>query len=355
MAVATTAVASPYNHSLSLQTGLKHDTNLRMSATDPSAVTKVSLSPKYRLSYLRDNRQWSLATQLDFERSSDETLSMGRQDPKLGFDWRQEYPRGSFGFNLNYDEDSTRITEEDALGQNFIDGTRRRYSLGGSWSHELSERLVSTLGLNSERVSYDVGAYRDYINSSLGWTLSYELDERWVTYSTLSASRYLPDDNTNSDSSQLSALLGLNYEWSELWTFNAHVGRVQILRDTGDTAGWNGQVSMNYQGERLRASLLAGRVSNAGGTGGYAESDQLKTSFSYEADEYTNLGLDLSWRENRSLNDKVSTNSTLWVRRELDDDLSLRFSYLFKQNEVSGSHAEGDVWSLTLNYAIPEL
>ncbi len=348
------AMGSPYSHSLSLQTGLDHDSNPMMVDADVRSVSRVWVTPSYRLMRVDGPVSWSLGGQVNFVRSSDQELSLNRSDPNVRFDWQREYERGYHAFNLGYRASSTRSEELDELGfSRRVEGTRKQLSLGADWVHQMSDRLEASLSVSVDDVRFDEDVRSDYRNTGLGLTLVYALSERDDLYGNLSYNHSDMELSSALDSTHYSALMGWKRELDELWRLDASLG---LSRDEGltDNTGWHGNLRLNYVGERTTGRLSFGRSNEPSSFGGYTESNKALGSLAYEVSERNRLGASLVWRENLSNQDTTYTNTKLWFSRELAEDVSLNLSYQFKTTDSNDREADGHVWLLSLGYVFPE-
>jgi len=343
--------ASPIQHSLSVSATAEHDSNPAMSSTNSESVNRAIITPSYTFKRVKDNTELSLNAKLILERSSDESLSIDREDPSANLDWILYNPRGSLSLGLSYVESATRISELEDTGLLSADATREKTTAKVGWNRELDEVNTLVLDLAYDDVSYSAGNFTDYNNTSLSARLNHKLDELRTVFGKLSADYYEPGDNTP-ESEQYNLGVGLDWQHSELLSTLFEAG-INYNDNTSDT-GWTASADVNYNEERYSTTLGYSRSSSASGSGGFSESDSINLTGNYLLDDYSSIGASLSWRDNRSA-DNQSTLFRIYGNRELSEDLSLNVSYQYKETESTTSDADADIFSVMLSYQLSEL
>ncbi|MEY2839500.1 MAG: hypothetical protein RJB60_1799, partial [Pseudomonadota bacterium] len=113
------------DQSVTLQTGVEHDTNpaLRASGATPS-ITRYRLTPQYQKQWGSELDAYTLSARVLFERSSDTAVSQNRQDPSLDASWQRQTSRGSFRLQGSLTSASARSAALADTGQVVQDGTR---------------------------------------------------------------------------------------------------------------------------------------------------------------------------------------------------------------------------------------
>lgn len=354
---AQAAMASPLQQGISLSTGVEHDSNPSMAATNARGVTRYKLSPGYEAKWTLDEDEWSATAKVDVERSSDQALSIDRQDPSLGVGWTRENPRGGTSVKATYDRQSTSATETDSAGGAGSNDTRTRYGVDGEWKHAVTERVEAGVDLSHEDNSYQgatggASSFTDYKTTAGMASLEYLLNERNRPYAKVGVSKYSP--STGAASNLYTAVAGIKSELSESLKLDTNLGVAQMDGAT-DTTGLNGLLSLSHEGERTKSSVSFTRASSASGSGGYTEADEVKASLGYELAPLTEVGADAAWTKTYSQSPLTTSSLGLWADRELLEDLSLRLGYEYKEQKTATDRAKGSVWSLSLSYDIPQL
>jgi len=357
LAVSPPLPASPFQQGLSVTSGLEYDSNPTLAASNDQAVWRVRLAPAYRLKWVKGADEWQASARLDAERSSDQSVSVDRDDPSLSLGWTRENPLGALSLRAGYVEASTRVTELSDTGELAPDATRTEMTLDADWDRSLSERL--SLGLNAgyKDVSYQGGgSFTDYDNIDIGLTLSYLLDETRTPYLSLTASRYEPDGDAagQPSSRQYGPLAGIKWQATELLNVDLNTGLSRINGETSQTQ-WRSLASVSYQGERLASDLGYQRAAGASGAGGYAESDRITLDLRYAYSDLSDVGVTGSWRKNRSDLANTTTSLVVWASRELTETWSLRGSFQIKEEKDTGPTAQAAVWMLSVSYNRLEL
>ncbi|MBU0500818.1 MAG: porin family protein [Gammaproteobacteria bacterium] len=355
---AQSAMASPLQQSLSLSTGVEHESNPAMTAANARAVSRYKLSPGYEAKWVEGADEWNATARVDVERSSDQALSIDRQDPSLGVGWIRENPRGSTtALQATYDRQSTSATETNTPGGAGSNDTRTRYGVEGDWRHEVTERVEAEVNLAHEDNSYQgatgaTSGFTNYKTTTGMASLEYLLNERNRPYVKAGASQYSPASGASSN--LYTAVAGIKSDLSESLKFDANLGIAQTA-GAADATGLNGLLSLGHEGERTKASVSYARASSASGSSGYTEADEVKASLGYELDPLTEVGADAAWTKTHSQSPLTTSSLGLWADRELLEDLSLRLGYEYKQQKTATDKAKGSVWSLSLSYDIPQL
>ncbi len=330
------------------------DSNPGLSPTGAEAVWRFMLTPDYRLSRVNGADSLNARAAVQVERSSDPSLSAGRESPSLSLGWRRETPTGEFGLSAKYEKSPTRTSELLDTGRVAADAARQSAEASANWRTALDERNSLALAGALRSVSYQGGGdFTDYRELSGSATFTHGWDERTEPYARYAVSRYAPDGGgPSSDSHSVEA--GLKRAFSELLSGEAHAG---IRRNGGQAvSGWQGGVALNYAGRRSNWSWGAARTASASGAGAFVESDQANMSWTHALSETSRAGIDLLWRRNRS-NDAPGEvrQFTAWAGRELDEFWNLRLSYQYKEVGRGPTDASAHVLGLTLMYSHPDL
>jgi hypothetical protein len=120
----------------------------------------------------------------------------------------------------------------------------------------------------------------------------------------------------------------------------------------GGSADTQGSVEVQYAGERSHLILNAGRSASPSGLGGFVKVDQAKGSWNYALSEYSNMGIDLDWRNNRSLvTNNISSSAGVWLDNNLDSHWKVRTNYLHRIIKGGGGDgASSNILGLSLTY-----
>lgn len=345
--------AGRFEQGLSVNLATEYETNPALSATAKDGVWRQTVAPSLGLTRTNGADEWEARLGLRLERSSNEALSTGRDDPSLGLTWRRASSTGGLNLKFGYDTQSTRVSEFQDTGLVTVDGSRSSQSLALTLSHALDERRTLSLDAGHTAVGYQGGSLTDYRDLSAGLTYSLDWDERLAPYLRLSASRYTPDLGVASTS--YDARIGFRLARGERLSLDVAAGLNHIVADTHRN-GWLGSVSLDYALDpRASLDLDLSRSVASSGAGGFAESDQLAVRWGRTLSERDSVGADLSWRNSRTLTTGDTRQLNLWGSRALGDLWSLRLSYTFRRREGGGeAAASSQALALTLSYAHPD-
>jgi hypothetical protein len=346
-------LAGEWEQSISLPATIEHDTNLPLATTNKQGVSRLIVVPAYSLvgTYGLDELKAGLG--LRVERSSDQRISIDREDPNLLFGWRRQTETGEFGLTATYQEVSSRAAELENTGGIAPDSTQKTGSLKGLWRSAVTERSTLSTDADYKMVSYDGGTQTDYKNLVAGISWNYTWSERIEPFLRFSASHYEPDKTTVSvaKSDYYAATVGVKVKASEHLEWTAQGGPGRVSARTTDT-GWQGSFDMKYRGDRYDVGFSMGRSVTTSGDGGFVASDRVASTFGYIIDERSSLGLFASWQDNKGDNPNTMQQLGASVSHELSQFWHARLYYQHKLRRQDGqSDASGDVLGVTLVYS----
>lgn len=345
--------ADLFRHEASLTMSASFDSNPALTPDPDGGIWRYALRPDYRLSRVQGPDTWQGGLAVLLERSSDSSISAGREDPALFLSWQRELPSGGYGVSAKYEEMSTRTSELTDTGLVASDATKASSSLSANGRAELDERNSLALNVSYQKAVYRGGSFTDYSELGGGVTFNHAWDERSVPYLGYSFSRYMPDSAAGA-SLRHSARAGIKLAFSETLSGDIHAGISGAGSGAGN--GLQGGAALRYAGSRSSWSLDAARSTSASGLGAYVESDSLNASWSYALSEKANAGVDLGWRRNRSETaPAVIRQFSAWAGRELDAFWRLRISYQYKLIDQAGpAGVSAHVLGLSLSYSHPD-
>lgn len=354
------AFADTFQHSFVANIGSDYDSNPTMLSGSHSSVMRYRLAPQYSARHLGDVDEFTFSLGMLFERSSDSKLSLDRNDPNIRLGWRRLLESGEFSINASANKASARTTELSENGLVAADTTQTNKLLGARWQYGLTDRVAVVLTGDYRNVTNDKGnsgynTLTDYTTMATGVTTSYSLDDNDEVYVSLTASHYEPESTTISSSNTYGGVLGYKQKLSESFDWSLQAGPVRITGTNGGSS-WQGNGQLNYTGERVSAGLDIGRnVLASSVTGGFANSDQVRSRFSYQIDEKTKAGMDLSWIKNNTVVSSTTQVYGVFVSKELSPYWSLMLRYQDKQVDRAQGAASANIIGLTLTYSHPDL
>jgi hypothetical protein len=348
--------AASWQAAVALPMTVEHDTNPRLDAdADAEGVTRTILAPDYNLvgTFGRDELQLGIG--INLERSSNQSISLNREDPTLRLGWQRERERGGFGLAAKYDESSTLFSSLEETGVVASDGTRKQHALSGNWSESVSQRSTLASDVQYSSINYDNQELTSYDDFSASFSWTYAASERIEPFSRFALSRYIPDAAAEaSASTSYSPTAGVRLILSEQLEGTLRAGVNQISGGQS-SASWQGGFELLYTGERFAASLDAGRSTVASGEGGFAEVNQLRGTWRYAVDETTSAGVDALWQDNKGQTPNTMRQLAAWASRELSPFWLTRLSIAYKQRQQDGRpDASGNILGLTLTYSHPD-
>lgn len=347
--------AGDWQQSVSLPATLEHDSNLPLSATKKRDVSRLTIVPAYGLvgNYGIDELKAGLS--LGVERSSDQSVSMNREDPSLQLGWRHLTETGDFSLTAKYDQVSSRHAELEETGLATADSSRKTWFLGGTWRSAITELSTLTTDAGYKTVRYDAGTQTNFNNISAGIGWNYTWSERIEPFLRVSVSHYDPDKATvtAATSDYYAATAGVKVKASEHLEWTAQGGRDRIVARTTNT-GWQGSLAMQYRGDRYDAALNVGRSVTTSGDGGFVATNRVAGTFSYAVDERSDLGLSASWQDNKGNTPNTMQQLGAWASRELSPFWHARLYYQHKlRSEDHQPDAVGDALGVTVVYSPP--
>jgi hypothetical protein len=347
-------LADEWNQSVSLPTTLDYDSNLPLSTPKKQSVSRLILVPAYSLVGNYGINELQAGLGLHIERSSDQRVSMNREDPNLLLGWRRLTETGEYSLTTTYDQVSSRAAELQNTGGIGTDSTQKTAALRGLWRSAITELSTLTADADFKNVSYDTGTQTNYNNLAAGIKWDYVWSERIEPFLRFSVSHYDPDKTTATagKSDYYTTTVGVKVKASEHLELTAQ-GGPSIVSASATKTGWQGNFDMRYQGDRYDAALNMGRSVTVSGNGGFVAADRVAGTFNYAINERSGLGFSASWQDNKGDNSNTMQQLGAWASRELSPFLYVRLSYQHKLRRQSGQpDASADVLGLTLIYSL---
>jgi hypothetical protein len=293
---------------------------------------------------------------LHVERSSDQRVSMNREDPNLLLGWRRLTETGEFSLTTTYDQVSSRAAELQNTGGITTDSTQTAAALRGLWRTAVTELSTLTADADYKTVSYATCTQTNYNNLAAGIKWDYVWSERIDPFLRFSVSHYVPDKSTvtgGGTSDYYTVTGGVKVKASEHLEWTAQGGPGRVVARVTDT-GWQGSFAMQYRGDRYDAALNIGRSVTVSGDGGFVASDQASGSVGYAINERSSAGLSASWQDTKGQTPNTMQHLGAWASHELSPFLYARLDYRHKLRTQNGQpDASGDVLGVTLIYSPP--
>lgn len=329
---------------------VEFDTNPTMAPVAKS-LWRSALSPRYGLSYNNDVGQWYANGTLRIERTSDQTVSINREDPALDAGWKRQMATGEYGVSFHYDEVSSRTSQLDETGSVGGDNTRITKSIALVWQKYLNEKLSLALNAATSRMTFDGGGInsRTYNGSVM---LGYSWNEKNEPYVRFATNRYAPDGDSD-PTDFYSGVAGFKWVSSQYLSGDVNAGLNRIYGVTQDT-GWQAEAKIVYAAEKSSLTLGLSRSLSPAGNGGFLESEQAKAGFQYVLSDRSRAGLDVALRRNRDANASETRQAGAWYARELSPFWNLRASLQHRESSNNIQNASGNVLGLSLVFSLPD-
>lgn len=352
------AYAGSWRAAASAPMTVEYDSNPLLAADSNKAVVRSIIAPDYSLigTFGRDELRFGLG--LNLQRSSDSSIVLDREDPDLQLGWQRENELGSFGLTAKYAESSTLSNALENTEVVNTDGTQKKYTLGGNWNAQLSERSTLANDTKYTYVSYDIDTLTGYNNlsSSLSW--NYAWSERVEPFTRFSISRYeaheAKDNSVSASSNSYSPAAGVKLVFSEQLEGSFNLG-VNQVSGSGDGPRGQGGFELHYIGERFDTLINVARSTVVSGEGGNVETSTVGGSWSYAFSETGRLGVDASWQDSKGETPNTLQQLSIWASRELSPFWNTRLSLMHKQRQQDGlPDAHANILGVSLIYSHPD-
>ena len=341
--------AATWQQALSARATTEYETNPALSSTNQSRTRRFLIEPDYTLARADGVDELKAGLALQIVRSSNQAVSLNREDPRAFLNWSHQSNVGEFGISARYEEMATRATEMDSTGLTTVDGTRTTRTTAASWSKALSERSTLSADGAYSSVFYKNGANVDYVTRSGGLKLSHEISEGVVPFINMS---YVDQKLAGSVSSsrRVNAILGLNWKTTERLNLTTYAGRSRSNTASSGSTNQYG-LAAQYVGQLTGFSIKADRQTSPSGLGGFITSDQISSSLSHDFSERNKAGIDMGWRKNRSITNDINRNMDAWFQHDLSAFWHIRAHCLRRIREAGiVGRASSNLIGITLTY-----
>ncbi len=342
--------ADAWQQTGSARVSTEYESNPAMSPSNPEDVKRVLFEPSYSLTRIIGENELMTGIALQIARSSNQSLSPNRDNPRIFLNWKRQYENGELGVASRYAEIATRDAGVDLTGTAPLASTRASRTLSGRWSNALSEHSTLSADSNYERVSYTNGNYIDYATRSGSIMLNYAWNEYKTSFLQILHTDYDPaKDNTPSSFTNF-IVAGLNWRSSDTLDGILTVGKAKV---SDGVINSQGTVTVRYTGERNHLSLSLIRQIAPNSLGGFVTTDQANGSWSYSLSEKTDTGIDLMWQQSHFTAADITNSTTgAWVQHDLNPFWGLRTYYQERRilYGVSAGGASSYILGFTLVY-----
>jgi hypothetical protein len=341
-----------------------YDDNFRMEedARDSSGVKiRPSLNWIYSTPTYTSNILFNLALTRNAEFSEYDS-----EDPVLSWDQSFERERLSAGLGLSYSDIGVRENADEDDGNFDSDARARTFSFSPWLKHELTELDEVGVSYGLTHRTYDDDEFNDNINHrfSISWARDFTpvLSSRLVG----GVSRYESDGDTSETTTDSQSLtVGLVYEDDEHLKWNLDAGffasqetltRQAILGDEDvetDNTGWLASIGANYDLGVNQFNFGLGHQLFPSNDGSVDEQTRLSVGWRHSLTEYTILGSNARWIENRAPDNDdefQSWQADVWIQHELTESLSIGVDYRRLEIDDDEGRRASNRAGLSLNY-----
>lgn len=338
----------------------EHESNPSLTVTDEQSINRVILVPDYSLLINQGTVQWSANASLRIERSSDQMISEDRNDPTLSLGWRHTYETGQFGITALLNNQSTRITEFVASGQQVSgDNTQKNRMVSVDWLNALSDRTSLILNGSVTNMTFDglnTTGLVDYRNESVTARLSYTFNEQMETFTQLFFSTFEPGDINSIHSETKGFNLGLTWNVNEKLNMTTSAGTSYTIsksnvQNATTNKSWQAMLNLQYNTLLNTSYLSFSRSLIPGSSGSINETNQIEAGWTYSLSDRDNIGFNISRGQNLTLNN-IETNSfsVNYARQiSLSWDLRLAATHRNIDNNLSNVSSNNVMASIIYN------
>ncbi len=345
------AHSAEYEQSYTVPFGVDYDTNPLLSEQNKQAIFRYTVTPSYTASRSDENQQLTLDALVNVQRSSNANVSADRNDPTLNLAWLYTGERDQYNLSGQYDKQSTLVSELNQSGLIQNDGSVEDRSLSAGWSHDITERLTSSLNANLRNTTYSASAVglSNYHTNAITGNMSYAYSEYVRPFVQLSVTDYKADNTPNTIYST-DYTIGANVLQSDRFHWNFSTG----LNHTSTAGnGWIGSLGGSYENEYSTISALAARSVSATGLGGFLKTDNMQVSYIYNLTELSALGTSASINRTQSIFNSRITQYDAFYSKSLNQQWDMRVSLADKHYDTDSTSAHGNVLGLSLIYKSP--
>jgi hypothetical protein len=329
-----------------LTSSVDHDSNIFM-ADQGKDVMRFTVVPRLTLLAEDDQNSLRFDGSMFFARSSDERISVDRNDPTADVGWVRTFERGQFSMLALYQKSSIRASELDRSGVVFADDTSINRSINANFDYFLSDKFTIGTGLGYQKQTFTGLALASFESKMFNATLNHFYTEKINPFYQVSINHFETID-TNLSSVSKNFIAGTRYLVNPRLTLMASVG-VNNINTVGRS--WIGESEINYaisDSSNLIASL--DRRVSAGGLGGFQKSDALALSYNRDLSQRDHIGTSYSWTINRTINDVRFMQFSAWYMRDISNDWSLRLTAQRRNLKSSFQDADANNLNLSIIY-----
>lgn len=360
-----------YNDNFDLTPGGSDDSDVYGYIADLQALIGIatqrsdtSIRPRLRFQEYPDRDELQtlegfldVRSRYDWERSRFDVLGRyAHQDS-----YNAEFPGGEF-------DPLAPSDPVNSSGEALVGETRDRFLLTPEYTYDLTERVRLEFAAQYEAVRYDADegepTQTDYDNmigsGAVGWALNPRSDVSVGAY----ASKYeAGDDSTETEA--YGGDIGYGYRWSdviglELNLFYEQNDTTDFLPVPGEesTSNWGGTVTGYWKGEVSDWKGSIGRTYIPTGSGGKAESDQLRIQYDRDLTQRLKFRGAGRYEARTALTDRGSNDDRDYARADLSLQWAVTptwyvrggYSYIWQDRESATDSATNNKFFISTGY-----
>lgn len=344
------AFSAEYIQTANVNAGFELDSNPRM-VSDEKSVWLNKVSPKYTITRTDDLNEQYFRFGYLLQRSSDELLSVDRDDPTVDLGWIHSFEKSLMSISARFNKSATRSSEIDESGELVGDADRISREFNANFTHLLNERIRMNIGGGYSNIDY-VGntTLNGFDTKKLNSSISYDLTPNIQSFLSISK---VNQERVLGETIVVNTMVGLNWQYSDVLSAGISVGRNKL---SGDVSGQGSAFMSNikYLTENINSSLEVSRTVSPTGLNGFIESDKVKVNIGYDIDDNYTSKFSYGFNKNNTLN----TNQTQIYRFSLDRKITKLWSanmyVVHKDLQNDFRSASANVLGIGLQYNHPD-
>lgn len=343
------AYADEIQQDIRVTSGLEYDSNPLMAENSPNDVLIAKILPNYKYRHATYQDEQYLNIGLIVHRTTDESVSVNRQDPTIDFGISHNFERGQLGFGIGADRRATRSTELDSSG--LLVGNASRISKHASVNGlvELSPLTQLTLNISYYDYSYSGNiALNDYRLAAMTTGLNHLVSEYISTYTNLTINKqYLSFGNNK----LINPIIGVKFLASDMLTLDGAIG-LNKTSGNNENTGLYYKITSDYTIDKDQLSLSASRSVFASGLNALIESNKYNLDWKHFIRDGLDVKASVARYENKSVNSFNTTLYTITIEKELTKEWLVSTHLTRRESSNNAYEASADVLGLTFTYAL---
>jgi hypothetical protein len=353
---------TPRIYSLTVPVEIEHDSNPNLVVGGSPSTNWLRVRPTFTARQVEGIHEFAVEAAVSAEKSSNHDVAKDRVDPRLRGSWKRADGVNTTQLYAVYDRRAFRALDVTRRIPSGVDGTRTLYSLGGSWSRDLSERTAITADLRQDWERYNAGTSPDFRFTTGSVRLTRQENERRSWYVSANGQRYRsetrqdpllgPVAGTRSDVA--GAVVGVNQAFSDALRVEANVGAMNFS-GSGSGTEWQGLLKADYTADRWLATAELSRSPGVNSeAGGLVINEGRRLRLQYALAALSRLEFDAARSSEKAIH-SVRTQFRAAYVRQLSPSWEFSLRATRQQQESLAGTARGNLIALVLVYIAPDL